>query len=91
MNSNDVKAIAAIGSSVAVLLATVKTVDIMHKREEAKREAIRLEAKRQIQAIHIAKMKVIKKIQDGEYDRNLTLDNVLNDLKFETIAARFNE
>ena len=85
------KAIAAIGSSVAVLLATVKTVDIMHKREEAKREAIRLEAKRQIRAIHIAKMKVIEKIQDGEYDRNLTIDNVMNDLKFETIAARFNE
>ena len=91
MNSNDVKAIAAIGSSCAVLLATVKTIDIMHKREEAKREAIRQEANRQIRAIHIAKMKVIKKINNGEYDRNLTIDNVMNDLKFETIAARFNE
>lgn len=70
----------------SIALSVAKTVSIV-KEERRKREHIRAEGARDIEAIQYAAAKVNENLHAGEYDgKNFNV--VLNDIRFYEIARR---
>ena len=88
-NRNRSMFIIGIGTT-AIVIAIARYLETVQE-ERQKRAKIQAETKLQIEAINVAKEIVQKRISNGVYDRKLTIADIVNDLRFETIVARFKE
>jgi len=85
MNDKEKTAVAI--ATVASIIATVSYIKTI-RDERRKRVAIEVEKNLQIQAMNVAVKRVQDRVRRGGFD-HLTMDNLMTDFDFETIAERF--